>query len=351
MNPVIRHSPFNSEPRRIQVNLRHIFAAALLVSLAGSASALAQTQPGLKRITVASAVRVRSGPGTYSAVIDSLSIGVLLDEKGRSPQLDRIGDQQDYWYRVAIPGGREGWVFGGLTMAVDPAAVDDAYVRIASERLSRTDLGFNDLTDAVAFLSKAERSAASREARGRLAMSRLQMIQKAADSILYEQRTVAPYKAWISQQEASTIRLDEVQGALLVRDDLYRQIADEYADTKVGDELAWIAAEARLGGECEGDVSCNLGAFNRMHGRYLSSFPEGAHASKVVSDLVTYLEETVATVKREPGAFTGQADDAAYITEYRAMIAEAKASVKKTAASGRDRAIALLDELDALSRK
>ena len=323
----------------------------LLVSLVGTVPALAQSSSGLKRITVASAVRVRSGPSTTAAVLDTLSIGVLLDEKGRSERPEKVGEQQDYWYHVLLPNKKEGWVFGGLTQAVDPAMVDDAFVRIATERLSRSDLSFNDLADAAAFLSRASGGASSREAKGRLELAHLQMVEKAAGVIPFDQREKSPYKAWITEQERSNMRLDEVQGTYLVNDELYWKIADTYADTKAGDELAWAAAEAPLGGECEGDISCNIMAFNITRGRYLAGRPDGAHAALVVKDFVEYLESYITDLKREPAIYGTGPDEAEYVADYRRNLDQARATFRKTGAAGRDRAIALLDEVQKLTLK
>ena len=330
----------------LRIALLTIFAACIAV-----APVAAQSTPGLKRITVASAVRVRSGPNTTSAVLDTLSIGVLLDEKGRSERPEKVGEQQDYWYRVVLPSKKEGWVFGGLTQAVDPTMVDDAYVRIATERLSRTDLGFNDLADAVAFLGRASGAAESREAKGRLEIAHLQMVEKAAASIPFDQREKPPYKAWITQMERSTMRLDEIQGAYLVNDELFWKIADKYADTKAGDDLAWAAAEAPLGGECEGDVSCNIMAFNRTRGRYLAAWPDGKHAAETVKDFVDYLAENVETLKREPIDYSTGPDAAQFMADYRRTLTETRATLKKTGVAGRDRALELLDEVEKLTLK
>lgn len=333
------------------MKLSRIVPFALLVSSFAVTPVLAQSSPGLKRITVASAVRVRSGPNTTSAVLDTLSIGVLLDEKGRSDRPEKVGEQQDYWYRVTLPNHKEGWVFGGLTQAVDPAMVDDAYVRIAFDRLSRTDLGFNDLADAVAFLGRASVAAESREAKGRLELAHLQMVEKAAAAIPFDQRGQAPYKAWITQMERSTMRLDEIQGAYLVNDELFWKIAEKYADTKAGDDLTWAAAEAPLGGECEGDVSCNIMAFNRTRGRYLAAWPDGKHAAEAVRDFVTYLEESVESLKREPVDYSTGPDAAEFAADYRRTLTETRATLKKTGVAGRDRAVALLDEVEKLTLK
>lgn len=326
-------------------------AASLICLLLLTTSAAAQGPSGLKRITVASAVRVRSGPSTSATVLETLSIGVLLDEKGRSDRPDKVGEQQDYWYRVELPNRKEGWVFGGLTQAVDPSAVDDAFVRIANERLSRSDLNFSDQMDAVDFLGRAAKTASSDEAKGRLEMAHLQMIQKSLDGISYEQREQSPYKAWIAKQEATTVRLDEIQGAFLVSQSLYWDIAEKYATTKAGDDLSWAAAEAQLGGECEGDLSCNIFAFNIMRGRYLASWPAGRRAAKVVNDLIAYLDETKAGMIAEPGAYAMGSDDTVWIADFRKALADIRGTLKKTSVDGRDRALALLDDIEKLATR
>src|SRR4051812_46197120 len=103
----------------------------LVLSVALAALVSPALAAGSKRITSASSVRVRSGPSTSASVVDTLSVGVLLDELGRSDTQQTIGGQKNFWYKVATPGGKTGWIFGGLTLPADPDHLDDAYLALA----------------------------------------------------------------------------------------------------------------------------------------------------------------------------------------------------------------------------
>lgn len=318
----------------------------LAAVVAAASATFAQEPSGLKRITIASAVRIRSGPGATSAVLDTVSIGTLMRELGRSDRTETIGDRQDYWYRVGLPGGKEGWVFGGLTQPVDAAQLDEAHLRIARERVARDDLSFPDILDAIAFLGRASAGAGSRDAKGELEMAVLQMTSRAGDSIPFDKKGEAPYKAWLDRNVGTTVFHDEISGGYVVKQELYWQLYERYADTGAADEMAWAAARARLGGECEGDVGCNLVAFNRTHGRYLAVRPGGRHAAEVVKDFIEYLESVRHDLSTESSVYVAVPNDAGWAKDFRDAAAEARRTLARSGVSGSDRAMALLDEIE-----
>lgn len=61
-------------------------------------------------ITANTALRI--DPLTFTSRIDQLKKGEVIEILDRSPNEQTIGGQKSYWYRVKLPSGITGWVFG-----------------------------------------------------------------------------------------------------------------------------------------------------------------------------------------------------------------------------------------------
>src|SRR5215469_12981834 len=94
-----------------------------------------QTDPAKPRILITSGVRARTDPAVTAAEVAKLQLGSIVNELQPSPNKDKIGGVEDYWYRVAFPDGKEGWVFGGFTLLFDTNKREEIYRRIAADRL------------------------------------------------------------------------------------------------------------------------------------------------------------------------------------------------------------------------
>lgn len=317
---------------------------ALLLALACVGATTASAAGG-KRVTSASSVRVRATPSTSGAVVDTLSIGVVLDEVGRSPAPQKVGSQEDYWYKVALPSGKQGWVFGGLTKAVDPNRPDGAYVEIARDRLANdvVALTFADWTDLVAFLDRAPGLVSTKEARGELEMARLVAVGNALMATPIEQQNRAPYKPWRDKLKTKTV-YSEPAAQWLVEADEFWAVQSRYADTAVGDRLAWDAANASLPGECEGDVSCSLSAYNFTAGRYVKLYPKGEHTDEAIARLIEIVEGALKD-GQETGYYVPTEPE--YQEPLRKDLAEARAAVAAANSPRRDETLALVDRLAA----
>src|SRR5262245_6392323 len=94
--------------------LLFIFALYTLGSITAPAPDTAKS-----RITVASNVRVRSMPNTTADEVAKLPIGVVVRQLEQSSAKERVANNEDYWYKVATPDGKEGWLFGSFTAPFD----------------------------------------------------------------------------------------------------------------------------------------------------------------------------------------------------------------------------------------
>jgi len=68
---------------------------------------------GQAKVTTVSAMRVRSAPQTSAEEMMRLKLGTVVKPVARSANQEAINGKNDYWYRVSLPNGETGWLFGG----------------------------------------------------------------------------------------------------------------------------------------------------------------------------------------------------------------------------------------------
>jgi hypothetical protein len=81
------------------------------------------------RITTVSAMRARKAPQVTAEEVVRLKLGTVVNAVARSTNQDTIGGKTDYWYRVDLPNGQSGWLFGGLLLDYSASKRQDPYAR------------------------------------------------------------------------------------------------------------------------------------------------------------------------------------------------------------------------------
>src|SRR6185369_13603119 len=71
------------------------------------------------KITTVSAMRMRKAPQATAEEVVRLKLGTIVDAVARSTNQDTISGKTDSWYRVNLPNGQTGWLFGGLLVDYD----------------------------------------------------------------------------------------------------------------------------------------------------------------------------------------------------------------------------------------
>lgn len=245
------------------------------------------------RIITASAVRVRSDPQTTAKEITKLAVGTVVKEIGKTEKKEKIGQEQDFWYQVVLSDGKQGWVFGGFTESFDESKKEQIYINLLNSRLKEK-TSFNDQMDLVNFLEKAIKEVKTPAALGELELGQLLALRQSVESIPPDKDDSGQYKIWLKKHDAK-IYYDEIQGSWKIRYDVFWDLQEKYKAVSVGDKIAWEAANNPLGGECEGFVSCYIGAINWTSARYLSLYPNGKNAEEalkgILEELNTYIED------------------------------------------------------------
>jgi hypothetical protein len=251
-------------------NLMRFINFILCIALIGLNAAAAVPQ----RIITASNVRVRSAPKVQAAEVTKLAFGTLAEEIAQSAQQETINQVQAYWYRLNLPDGKAGWVFGGLTRVFDPLNKERIYCDITTARLQQANLNLGAYIELDQFITRILPEVSEPELVAELKFTQLRALQRA---VTQTDKTPA-FEAWIKEQEANLV-YGEPQGQWLVQSELFWQLTLEYQDLPIADEIAWTAAENMLPGECEGDAACHAEALKLTYARYLLLFPNGKHAA------------------------------------------------------------------------
>jgi hypothetical protein len=295
-----------------------------------------------QKITTASNVRVRAAPETSADEVTRLRLGTVVSADARSAEQMELGGKKDYWYRVALPGDYQGWVFGPLLTDYDPARRDEVVQRIVEERLNVENMSSDDTLDLYGFVERSLAGARG-ASKGELERARLHALGRALGALGEDGKGRLP-NADFQKAHEHEIYHHEFAGAWAVKPEAFWELETKHHGTPLGDRIAWDAANALRQGECEGDEVCNFLAFQDTQGRYLGLYPTGAHAAEALQNLKEALasSEIEASLKSKGGDEYAQQEREAL----KKALADLRAAVSK--ADGPDKA-AILQRLEQLT--
>ena len=284
-----------------------------------------------QKITVVSAVRARGGPEVGAQELTRLKLGTVVSADARSAAQAEIAGKTDYWYRVALPGGGQGWVFGGLLADYDPARREEAVRRIVEGRLQSESMGFDDASDLYNFV-EGEMAGAGGTLKGELELARLHALNRAAAATGQTMDGKPTNPDFIKAHERELYH-HEFAGQWAVEPERFWELETKYRGTPLGDRIAWDAAQALYGGECESDEVCQFIGLEGTQGRYLGIYPKGAHASEALQTLSEALasEQLAASLNnksRDKYAAEERAALRKALAELRAAVSKADAPAK-----------------------
>jgi hypothetical protein len=257
-----------------------IFILALLFS---TLTSLAQTNP--QWITNASGVRARATAATTGEEVTRLPIGTMLRQLDNEQREATIGGKKDFWYHVALPNNKDGWVFGSFLTRFEEARKGEIYKGIAVTRIKAESSSFADNADLTRWLAAVLPEVTDRATLAELELYRWLALQKAFHNIEVDKQQQPDYQRFIKAHQANAV-YSEPGGTWLVKAELLWTLQKKYADLPVGDTIAWEAATLPLPGECEGDDTCATMYMNNTRGRYLQLYPAGKRANEALDDLI-----------------------------------------------------------------
>ena len=288
------------------------------------------------RITAVANVTLRATPSSTAPAVAQLPLGTEVIESGPSG-LDKT------WVQVRLPDAREGWVQSSFTRPLDPVWRWPVFDRIISERLGRKGDGFPAGVELVAFIERVAPEYTDKDGRARVELARLKALSSTAGAVPFKQSNREPYASWLAARKEQVV-YDEPGGRWMVRPELVWKTHAAYSSSAIADDLAWFAVSTGLPGECEGEVSCYLSAFNLLQGEYLRRHPAGRRAAESV-DVLAQSTERLAPAGKVAPAYTF---DRGGCQDMVKAVDGLSAAIKDTRAAARDRALTSLGAIKKL---
>ena len=247
--------------------------------------------PTQAKITTVSAMRARKAPQVTADEMLRLKLGTVVTAVARSSNQDTVGDKTDYWYRVNLPNGQTGWVFGGLLLDYSASRRQELLRQIIEARLKAENTDFADRQEIYNLAATSVKEAKDVNTRAEFELLQLLALAGWARSFRDDLKDKSPYREWLKAHEAEVIP-NEFGGAYNLRSELLWNLEKKYHGVPIADRIAWEAAQNPEPSDCEGDEVCHFfvaeGAI-----KYLGVHPNVMHAAEALRYLTESLTDEV----------------------------------------------------------
>ncbi len=317
-----------------------IFILALLFS-----TLTAFAQANQQWITNASGVRARTTAATTGEEVARLPIGTMLRQVDSEQREATVGGKKDFWYHVALPGGKDGWVFGSFLTRFDEARKGEIYKTIAAAKIKSDSTSFAEWADLTRWLVTATTEVTDRAMLAELELWHWVALQKSLMNIEVDKQQQPDYQRFIKAHQANAV-YSEPGGLWLVKAELLWNLQKKYADLPFGDTIAWEAATLPLPGECEDDDTCATMYMTDTKGRYLQLYPSGKHANEALDDLIQSVQGINEQMKHVAVPKGNSKADQQLRKDALAAIAKLRASVAKVTSPKKTKLLQLLAQYE-----
>jgi hypothetical protein len=229
---------------------------------------------GQAKITTVSAMRVRRAPQASAEEITRLKLGTVVNPVARSVDQETINGKNDYWYRVSLPNGETGWLFGGLLLDYDARERNELLRQIIEARLKAENTDFADRQEIYNLAASSVNESKETNTRAEFELLKLLALANWAGSFRDDLRDKPPYREWLKAHGAEVIP-NEFAGAYNLRTELLWNLETKYHSLPIADRIAWEAAQNLQPSDCEGDEVCHLFLYEGEI-KYLNLHPNGA---------------------------------------------------------------------------
>lgn len=282
-------------------------------------------------IVAAPSSRVRSEANAGASVVSSADIGVIFP----------VLEENSIWYRVRLAGGESGWISKQVALDFAEAKREEIYRKILAKNF-KSKMDFESAAQTFDFLTKAADEVKSANAQADFNFKRLQALSAALKAIPFGKSDAAPYKDFLKANEKDVV-YSEPSGEWYVRSDVFWETHARYKDAPAGEEIAWLAAQTRLPGECEGYVNCYIYLLRVTDGEYLNFYPNGKYARKSVQNIASLLEPIVADLKTKT-VYTA-ATDISDRAEFNRLLTELRQIISKVPFAEKAKAIQEINQI------
>ena len=279
------------------------------------------------KITTVSAMRVRRAPQASAEEMQRLKLGTVVSAVARSATQDTIGGKNDYWYRVTLPKGETGWVFGGLLLDYNVQQRNELLRQIIEARLKAENTDFADRQEIYNLAANSVTSAKETSTRAEFELLKLLALANWARAFPDNLNTKSPYREWLKAHEREVIP-NEFGGAYNLRSEVLWNLETKYHSLPIADRIAWEAAQNPQPSDCEGDEVCHFFVYEGAI-RYLNLHPNGAHAVEALKGLTEVLTDEVIKSANEKG---GDQYVVEQRTDLKKKLASLRIAIAKTSA-------------------
>lgn len=292
------------------------------------------------KITTVSAMRVRNGPQASAEEVQRLKLGTVVNAVARSTNQDTIGGKTDYWYRVTLPNGQTGWLFGGLLLDFNANQRSELLRQIIEARLKAENTDFPDRQEIYNLAATGINEAKDANTRAEFELLKLLALANTAMAFPDNLRDKSPYREWL-KAHAAEVTLNEFAGGYNLRSEVLWKLEAKYHTLPIADRIAWEAAENPQPSDCEGDEVCN---FFQLEGeiQYLGVHPNGVHASEALKNLIEGITDDVIQRTNAKGGDQYQVEEQ---TSLRKTFASLRLALAKTSAPEKQELLKKLEKI------
>lgn len=284
--------------------------------------------PAQAKITSVSAMRVRRAPQATAEEITRLKLGTIVNAVARSSNQDTINGKNEYWYRVNLPNGTAGWLFGGLLLDYNAQQRQQLLRQIIEARLQAENTDFSDRQEIYNLAATSVSETKDANSRAEFELLKLLALAKSAEAFPGNVESKSPYREWLKTHAAEVIR-NEFAGGYNLRSEVLWNLEARYHSLPAAERIAWAAAQNMEPSDCEGDEVCDF--FRTTSDiKYLSVHPNGAHAAEALRNLSDALTDDVI---REANATGGDKYAVEARTALKKELASLRLALAKTSAS------------------
>jgi hypothetical protein len=323
---------------------QHLLLALVLLAVGHVSPLVAQTdevkldntQP---RITTVSAMRARKAPQITAEEVVRLKLGTVVNAVARSANQDTIGGKTDYWYRVDLPNGQTGWLFGGLLLDYSAGKRQDLIRQIIEARLKAENTDFADRQEIYNLAASSLTEAKDVSTRADFELLKTLALASWALSVPYE-KDKPPYREWVKTHAAAVV-YNEFAGGYQLRSDVLWDLEKKYHSLPIADRIAWEAAQTLPPSDCEGDEVCDF-FLSEGEIRYLGLYPAGAHAPEALKNITEALTDQVIMFANDKG---GDKYVAEQRTELKKLLTSLRLAVAKVSVAEKNELVKKLKRI------
>lgn len=296
------------------------------------------------KITTVSAMRMRKAPQVSAEEVTRLKLGTVVNAIARSNNQDTISSKTDYWYRVNLPNGQSGWLFGGLLRDYAAAQRQQLLREIIDARLKAENTEFADRQEIYNLAASALTEAKDANTRAEFELLKLLALANWAMTVPADKIENQPYREWYKTHGAKVV-LNEFAGGYNLNSKVLWDLETKYHTLPIADRIAWEAAQNEMPHDCEGDAVCGffVGAGEIT---YLDLHPKGAHAGEALRNRAEALTDEVIDSANSTG---GDQYDVEQRSELLKLLTSLRAALAKASAPEKNELVVKLQRIKSLT--